>query len=46
VRALKGKVFEQERRTGSLPSASKYHISKESVKEFFGKQIDRTACEC
>ena len=31
---LKGELFEQQRKTHSLPSPSKYHISGESLKEF------------
>jgi excisionase family DNA binding protein len=31
---LEGELFEQQRRTRSLPSPSKYHISKKSLKEF------------
>lgn len=31
---LEGELFEQQRRTGSLPAPSKYHISRESFKEF------------
>jgi excisionase family DNA binding protein len=31
---LKGELFKQQRMTGSLPAPSKYHISKESLKEF------------
>lgn len=31
---LEGELFEQQRTTHSLPSPSKYHISKESLREF------------
>ena len=30
---LEGELFEQQRKTHSLPSPSKYHISKESLRE-------------
>jgi transposase len=31
---LDGELFEQQRKTHSLPSPSKYHISKESLRGF------------
>lgn len=35
---LEGELFEQQRRTGSLPSPSKYHILKKSLGEFSRSQ--------
>jgi len=31
---LEGELFEQQRKTHSLPSPAKYHISKESLREY------------
>lgn len=39
---LEGELFEQQRRTRSLPSPSKYHISKESLKKILRGQLRRT----
>ena len=38
---LKGEIFKQQRKTRSLPSPSKYHISKESLREY----LEGTAVE-
>ena len=36
---LEGEVFEQQRKTHSLPSPSKYHISKEGLREILESNV-------
>jgi transposase len=36
---LEGELFEQQRKTHSLPSPSKYHISKESLREILESNV-------